>query len=142
LSSLFYFFFFFQAEDGIRDPLVTGVQTCALPIYRREQEELLAERVEAAVVEHDGRDDVGHVPLGSRDAVEDPPVLPLEVAELRQARQCPHKQRGEDRSRDAENAEACAPAHRRSRIFASAVKRMNGKATVETTSSESATSGA
>src|SRR5215207_10753288 len=25
-------FFFFQAEDGIRVPLVTGVQTCALPI--------------------------------------------------------------------------------------------------------------
>ena len=24
---------FFQAEDGIRDDLVTGVQTCALPIY-------------------------------------------------------------------------------------------------------------
>src|SRR6266511_5964249 len=29
---LFYFFFFFQAEDGIRDFHVTGVQTCALPI--------------------------------------------------------------------------------------------------------------
>src|SRR5438105_14998368 len=28
--------FFFQAEDGIRDPLVTGVQTCALPILSRE----------------------------------------------------------------------------------------------------------
>src|SRR5438552_12917324 len=28
------FFFFFQAEDGIRDDLVTGVQTCALPISR------------------------------------------------------------------------------------------------------------
>ena len=27
-----YYFFFFQAEDGIRDDLVTGVQTCALPI--------------------------------------------------------------------------------------------------------------
>src|SRR5688572_8925635 len=27
-----YFFFFFQAEDGIRDLTVTGVQTCALPI--------------------------------------------------------------------------------------------------------------
>src|SRR6266536_3750024 len=27
------FLFFFQAEDGIRDPLVTGVQTCALPIF-------------------------------------------------------------------------------------------------------------
>src|SRR5438552_8635118 len=26
--------FFFQAEDGIRDDLVTGVQTCALPIFR------------------------------------------------------------------------------------------------------------
>src|SRR5256885_10509284 len=26
------FFFFFQAEDGIRDYKVTGVQTCALPI--------------------------------------------------------------------------------------------------------------
>src|SRR2546427_11519877 len=27
------FFFFFQAEDGIRDLTVTGVQTCALPIF-------------------------------------------------------------------------------------------------------------
>jgi len=31
--NLFIFFFFFQAEDGIRDDLVTGVQTCALPIF-------------------------------------------------------------------------------------------------------------
>src|SRR2546429_2289409 len=30
--SLMFFFFFFQAEDGIRDVAVTGVQTCALPI--------------------------------------------------------------------------------------------------------------
>src|SRR5256885_10808215 len=31
------FFFFFQAEDGIRDYKVTGVQTCALPIlFKRE----------------------------------------------------------------------------------------------------------
>src|SRR3989454_12682441 len=29
------FFFFFQAEDGIRDYKVTGVQTCALPICPR-----------------------------------------------------------------------------------------------------------
>src|SRR5205823_7367777 len=33
----FFFFFFFQAEDGIRDKLVTGVQTCALPISRASQ---------------------------------------------------------------------------------------------------------
>src|SRR5204862_2974619 len=31
-------FFFFQAEDGIRDLYVTGVQTCALPICRAAQE--------------------------------------------------------------------------------------------------------
>src|SRR5205809_3357572 len=31
-SVFFLFFFFFQAEDGIRDVAVTGVQTCALPI--------------------------------------------------------------------------------------------------------------
>src|SRR5437763_10086956 len=30
-----FFFFFFQAEDGIRDTSVTGVQTCALPIFAR-----------------------------------------------------------------------------------------------------------
>src|SRR2546427_2449725 len=35
LEGLFFimFFFFFQAEDGIRDLTVTGVQTCALPIW-------------------------------------------------------------------------------------------------------------
>src|SRR5256885_6115747 len=31
---IFDLFFFFQAEDGIRDYKVTGVQTCALPILR------------------------------------------------------------------------------------------------------------
>src|SRR6266568_9424348 len=30
-----FYFFFFRAEDGIRDGTVTGVQTCALPICRR-----------------------------------------------------------------------------------------------------------
>src|SRR5699024_2307825 len=39
--SLFVFVFFFQAEDGIRDRNVTGVQTCALPIF----EDLFAKRV-------------------------------------------------------------------------------------------------
>src|SRR5689334_24900728 len=32
MSAFLYVFFFFQAEDGIRDGTVTGVQTCALPI--------------------------------------------------------------------------------------------------------------
>src|SRR5207247_1094274 len=44
-------FLFVQAEDGIRDPLVTGVQTCALPIclHRRLALAPLAQRPPAAV---------------------------------------------------------------------------------------------
>src|SRR3712207_6784535 len=33
IQDIYMFFFFFQAEDGIRDIGVTGVQTCALPIF-------------------------------------------------------------------------------------------------------------
>src|SRR2546430_7288373 len=43
-----FFFFFFQAEDGIRDLTVTGVQTCALPISAAQEVEL-AKRIEAGV---------------------------------------------------------------------------------------------
>src|SRR5205823_7788910 len=52
------FFFFFQAEDGIRDKLVTGVQTCALPISdqrvvaREVIKNVLADSV-AALLRHD-----------------------------------------------------------------------------------------
>src|SRR5699024_11246588 len=35
-------FVFFQAEDGIRDRNVTGVQTCALPIFNPEAEKMLS----------------------------------------------------------------------------------------------------
>src|SRR5256885_8495446 len=40
-SDNYLFFFFFQAEDGIRDYKVTGIQTCALPIFEGLQESLL-----------------------------------------------------------------------------------------------------
>src|SRR5690606_40154204 len=43
--------FFFQAEDGIRDFHVTGVQTCALPIY----EEQVDEAGDGGVDEEDGQ---------------------------------------------------------------------------------------
>src|SRR2546422_4780612 len=46
MSLLVIFFFFFQAEDGIRDVAVTGVQTCALPICPRRDLELLREFVD------------------------------------------------------------------------------------------------
>src|SRR2546425_3328678 len=37
---MFICFFFFKAEDGIRDKLVTGVQTCALPIFASRLQDL------------------------------------------------------------------------------------------------------
>src|SRR5260370_6338799 len=40
LSSCYFIFFFFQAEDGIRDSSVTGVQTCALPISVVEEDDI------------------------------------------------------------------------------------------------------
>src|SRR5207244_7355937 len=51
-------FCFFQAEDGIRDDLVTGVQTCALPIWRaRDRSHCERAPVEEVLVLHmdDGR---------------------------------------------------------------------------------------
>src|SRR2546427_13086278 len=42
------FFFFFQAEDGIRDLTVTGVQTCALPICGRN----VVAKAEGPIAEH------------------------------------------------------------------------------------------
>src|SRR5207248_8281407 len=43
--------FFFQAEDGIRDRTVTGVQTCALPIYVHPFSDLFDGRLAAELLE-------------------------------------------------------------------------------------------
>src|SRR3989441_8631986 len=51
-------FFFFQAEDGIRDKLVTGVQTCALPIFYDKM---------AKALEHKGSKDKDY--LRARDQI-------------------------------------------------------------------------
>src|SRR3712207_7649313 len=45
-------FFFFQAEDGIRDIGVTGVQTCALPIWPCK---MIAPVLDQIATEHDGK---------------------------------------------------------------------------------------
>src|SRR6266446_7405333 len=51
-----YMFFFFQAEDGIRDYKVTGVQTCALPICQPARVEVrLKRKAIRAVAGEDGR---------------------------------------------------------------------------------------
>src|SRR5947207_919963 len=44
ISTLSQSLFFFQAEDGIRDHCVTGVQTCALPIFRVREVDLVDDR--------------------------------------------------------------------------------------------------
>src|SRR5690349_24179758 len=67
-----YFIFFFQAEDGIRDLYVTGVQTCALPICpaRRDRDGLRPGRA----AEHVRRDAAARRLEGGRrpDARDDP----------------------------------------------------------------------
>src|SRR2546425_10331653 len=59
-------FFFFQAEDGIRDKLVTGVQTCALPISfpLREKTKLKEAEIEGKVLEM--LDQVGLTGMGHK----------------------------------------------------------------------------
>src|SRR5256886_9657986 len=47
--------FFFQAEDGIRDLTVTGVQTCALPISGRSPLGRAASRASWVLLAHNGR---------------------------------------------------------------------------------------
>src|SRR3989475_5040265 len=49
VTRVFVFFFFFQAEDGIRDLTVTGVQTCALPISSRRISPRPRRRASAAI---------------------------------------------------------------------------------------------
>ena len=69
--------FFFQAEDGIRDRLVTGVQTCALPI--------LVDEVEGVLTLHAKRAQVGGTVHGGQDA--DHPVV-LRSEERRVGKEC------------------------------------------------------
>src|SRR6266446_1539677 len=47
---VFGFFFFFQAEDGIRDYKVTGVQTCALPISKADGNAFIQDAIKRGAV--------------------------------------------------------------------------------------------
>src|SRR5256885_10326730 len=67
--------FFFQAEDGIRDYKVTGVQTCALPIYG-----LLGAALEGAVQRGDGQQ--ARVVAGERSVVRERDLLGAASREL------------------------------------------------------------
>src|SRR6266540_1644071 len=73
------FFFFFQAEDGIRDRDVTGVQTCALPIF-------LGQVGPGAAIGHDARASVGGIvrltqsPIRINDRLAPDPLKRLRAA--------------------------------------------------------------
>src|SRR5207244_8890472 len=100
-------FFFFQAEDGIRDDLVTGVQTCALPISLKEHR--IAIRPCALRIHHFGyldrtavRDTKAEVyrELGLKKLVQYPRhflgYLELRSEERRVGKECSCGWRGED----------------------------------------------
>src|SRR5256885_6362290 len=76
---LLLFFFFFQAEDGIRDYKVTGVQTCALPILGidERQRDLCAGAQHLIAAPKDGSKDPLATKFGARGRVD---ALPGERA--------------------------------------------------------------
>src|SRR3989454_6637744 len=86
MNNVYFLFFFFQAEDGIRDYKVTGVQTCALPISAPvEPDPRLGEEHRAARRQLDQRGDDEHHgqreddPHDRRGDVEAAPAAPLAV---------------------------------------------------------------
>src|SRR5687767_15644321 len=89
----FFFFFFFQAEDGIRDKLVTAVQTCALPILK-----LLADPSGAA---------------GGRSSDEDPPSPA--AADRDRRRRARHRPAGGPRARAGRHSSGRRPGAGRER---------------------------
>src|SRR5690554_1515568 len=82
----YFFFFFFQAEDGIRDADVTGVQTCALPIWRNNTGHVDLQRQMAGL-------------LGKHPA----PLLPLGIVDGKPALATLHEYH-EANNRDCQNA--------------------------------------
>src|SRR3712207_8311712 len=83
-----FFYFFFQAEDGIRDIGVTGVQTCALPIWvlrraaeAREMRILIVEdEALIAMALADSLEDGGHEVVG--------PAATMRSEERRVGKEC------------------------------------------------------
>src|SRR2546429_1398676 len=76
-----FIFFFFQAEDGIRDVAVTGVQTCALPICPRLVDR--PDRPDEGVLDQVGRVELAPQPGVQVGPGEDPQVRPEPLQGLR-----------------------------------------------------------
>src|SRR5437868_12745164 len=72
-----FFFFFFQAEDGIRDRNVTGVQTCALPIYRCRQATNLGYMIDGGCAEFVRAPEMNCLPYPENLNWEEAAAIPL-----------------------------------------------------------------
>src|SRR5205809_2608526 len=90
-----FLFFFFQAEDGIRDVAVTGVQTCALPIYRvawrrrgREGLPRCARRHLSDLHQHDTRHPAGRSEADRARARTGPVAARIRSEERRVGKEC------------------------------------------------------
>ena len=109
------------AHGGARDAVVDAVDILLAPLAQQqgnrgcsaEEQQLLAHRVEAAVVEHDGGDRVHHVPLLRCELRDQVAVRPGIVAERRQVDDAVHEQRAEAERPEREDDEADARAHLR-----------------------------
>src|SRR6266508_3493808 len=123
---IFGFVFFFQAEDGIRDGHVTGVQTCALPIMKAGAAEFLTKPFERDALLN-----------AIRSAIERSREALLQASELKRLREryaslTPREREVRDayRSRSLLSSEACRSASRlRSialRIAFNSASRSNG----------------
>src|SRR3989454_12605356 len=88
---MLFFFFFFQAEDGIRDYKVTGVQTCALPISARAGVPELCDGNERCNENHDAAGDRVWPPLARSGADWRSPGLRLRSARRRAAAFLAHR---------------------------------------------------
>src|SRR5690606_40942882 len=108
------FFFFFQAEDGIRDFHVTGVQTCALPILPHQG--AIAEHPERALraqlsplcceLKYHGHHAVQvALALSRHQTIELEDVLPVRSEERRVGKECRSRWTPEPEQEEAEDGE-------------------------------------
>src|SRR5260370_15108442 len=96
-------FFFFQAEDGIRDSSVTGVQTCALPIFLL----VILLDVRVLVIDVQGRSDVP----GEDAGAEQPRRLTINLAVEDQLHLLRTAERSEERRVGKECRSRWSPYH-------------------------------
>src|SRR5256886_5767225 len=96
-------FFFFQAEDGIRDLTVTGVQTCALPISLTSQELQQSRDIRA------GQRYRGFAPLQLEEGLQLAKITPIPRHRVRG--ESPLRERSEERRVGKECRSRWSPYH-------------------------------